>query len=204
MTHTDFCRLAKPLRALKMDYHYRETRKLLDPKWNPYSMPKDHDVIADDVPLHEANLVTSRVRDSDLHRVVLDLDYGAALVPSPMGQHLVLATQSRFVFHEVDRQLLDTLILCRIPKMEPVIRRVHQNDSGFDKGFLDILTDHDLALVPSTTEGHQHLILGVDLPWEKYIKLLAILATCGIIEQGYANASIAKGYTGIRPPWVKK
>lgn len=32
----------------------------------------------------------------------------------------------------------------------------------------------------------------------------AALAAAGIIEQGYANASIARGYSAIRPPWEKK
>lgn len=67
---------------------------------------------------------------------------------------------------------------------------------------LDLDIPH--AYVQSTTEGHGHLYLDVALDWEKYVKLLTVLAECGIIETGYANASIAKGYSAARPPWVKK
>lgn len=69
---------------------------------------------------------------------------------------------------------------------------------------LDI--DHPTWLMPSTTPGHYHLY--VDVPGgitnEKYKTLLEALANAGVIEWGYASASIARGFTSVRLPWVQK
>lgn len=73
---------------------------------------------------------------------------------------------------------------------------------GFHKPVLDI--DFPAALLPSSTEGHYHLYLDKEVIWDDYVALLKALATCGIIEQGYANASIERGHTAVRLPWVKK
>lgn len=69
---------------------------------------------------------------------------------------------------------------------------------------LDI--DHPSWLMPSTTPGHFHLY--VDVPGgitnEKYTTLLTALADAGVIEWGYASASIARGWTSVRLPWIQK
>jgi hypothetical protein len=84
--YSDFCRLAGGLRAMRKDFDYAKTRKLLDPAWDGYSIPDGHDVLEDDVELSAANLVTSQHRgNTDLHRVVLDLDYGAVVQPGFRG-----------------------------------------------------------------------------------------------------------------------
>jgi hypothetical protein len=80
------------------------------------------------------------------------------------------------------------------PKLRPHLGR----------GVVDITPECDFALIPSTTPGHHHLILDVDLRWDKYGRLLRLLADAGIIERGYANASIRKQFSAIRPPWIKK
>jgi len=67
---------------------------------------------------------------------------------------------------------------------------------------LDI--DFPAALVPSTTPGHFHLYLDKELSWDKYEDLLKALGKAGILESGYVAASIARGYTSVRLPWVKK
>lgn len=69
---------------------------------------------------------------------------------------------------------------------------------------LDI--DRDSWLLRSSTEGHYHLYIdmGEGIPWPKYKNLLRALADCGVIEQGYADVSIARGHTDLRLPWVKK
>ena len=59
-------------------------------------------------------------------------------------------------------------------------------------------------LIPSSTPDHSHLYLNTSLTWEDYKKLLNVLAEVGIIEEGYAQASIARGYTAVRLPWVRK
>lgn len=67
---------------------------------------------------------------------------------------------------------------------------------------LDI--DFPAALIPSTTPGHFHLYLDKPMGWSQYSRLLGALAEAGIIEQGYLGASIDRGYTSVRLPWVKK
>lgn len=78
----------------------------------------------------------------------------------------------------------------------------YPQDTDLHKPILDI--DFPIQCVPSTTPGHFHLYMDKELSWEKYRTLLKALAEAGIIEQGYAGASIARGYTAVRPPWVRK
>lgn len=75
-------------------------------------------------------------------------------------------------------------------------------DYQMHRPILDI--DFPAGLVPSTTEGHFHLYLDRPMTWLKYKRLLLVLAEVGIIEHGYAHASIDRGYSSTRLPWVKK
>lgn len=68
--------------------------------------------------------------------------------------------------------------------------------------YLPAAVDHEL--VASSTGGHHHLYLDADLPEQPYLRLLAALARIHIIEPGYAKASIARGHSAARLPWVKK
>ena len=64
--------------------------------------------------------------------------------------------------------------------------------------------DLPCELIPSTTPGHFHLILGRLVPEREYWRLLVALADAGLVEHGYVSASRARGQTAIRLPWVKK
>jgi hypothetical protein len=70
------------------------------------------------------------------------------------------------------------------------------------KPVLDI--DLPCKLVPSTHAGHYHLYIDKVLTWDQYRKLLSTLASVGIIQQGYYNASVARGFSSVRLPWIKK
>lgn len=72
----------------------------------------------------------------------------------------------------------------------------------YHKVLLDI--DRPAWLIPSTTEGHFHLYIDVDVPEGDYFELLRVLAKCGVIEYGYAESSIKKGGSALRLPWIKK
>lgn len=64
--------------------------------------------------------------------------------------------------------------------------------------------DFPAQLIPSSTPGHFHLYLDREVEHEKYMRLLDALADCGLLEDGYRNASQDRGYTAVRLPWVKK
>lgn len=73
---------------------------------------------------------------------------------------------------------------------------------GLHAPVLDI--DFAARLIPSSTPGHFHLYLDKAMTWDKYRKLLVALAEAGIIEQGWAGASITNGYSSIRKRGVYK
>lgn len=73
---------------------------------------------------------------------------------------------------------------------------------GRHKVVLDI--DMPVTVLPSSTEGHHHLYIDAELSWEDYQRLIWVLADLGIVEEGYASASHARGYTVLRLPWVHK
>lgn len=57
---------------------------------------------------------------------------------------------------------------------------------------------------PSSTEGHGHLYIDVGIGWEAYKEVMEVLAKYGIIQMGYYKASVARGYSAVRLPWVFK
>lgn len=77
-------------------------------------------------------------------------------------------------------------------------------DDGRHRVVLDI--DHPAWLMPSTTPGHYHLYIDVPGGIERmeYAKLLDALVNANVIEPGYAGASIARGFTSVRLPWITK
>lgn len=60
--------------------------------------------------------------------------------------------------------------------------------------------DYPIKLIPSRTPGHFHLYIDKHVPWEKYKNLLKAMAEAGIIEGGYADASIRAGFSAVRIP----
>ena len=67
---------------------------------------------------------------------------------------------------------------------------------------LDI--DHDAWLVPSSTPGHSHLYVDLICHETEYFDFLRAAAKIGLIEEGYAAASIERGHSDVRLPWVVK
>lgn len=77
-----------------------------------------------------------------------------------------------------------------------------ETHGGDHRPVLDI--DVPMRYVPSTTQGHGHLYIDLDLTWDQYAELLKVLARCGIIEDGYLYASLEREATFVRLPWVRK
>lgn len=70
------------------------------------------------------------------------------------------------------------------------------------KPVLDL--DLPAKLLPSSTTGHFHLLIDRAMSWETYGALLNALADAGLVEPGYVSASLDRGYTAVRLPWVRK
>lgn len=73
---------------------------------------------------------------------------------------------------------------------------------GMHKIVLDV--DMPVVVLPSSTPGHHHLIIDKMLGYTEYFELVRALVRAGVVEPGYKDASIARGYTAVRLPWVKK
>lgn len=77
-----------------------------------------------------------------------------------------------------------------------------EGEEDMHKPVIDI--DLPVKLIPSTTWGHFHLFIDKEMSWEDYQILLRALAVVGIVEPGYVNASIERGYSAVRLPWIRK
>lgn len=81
-------------------------------------------------------------------------------------------------------------------------------NGGADKNYelhLPVLDlDYDVQLVPSSTPGHFHLYLNRPVSWGQYVKVLRALAEAGLVEHGWAEASIRQGASFVRKPGEPK
>lgn len=73
---------------------------------------------------------------------------------------------------------------------------------GMHKPVIDV--DMPVYVVPSSTPGHCHLYIDRPMTWVQYVHLLEVLAEVGVIEPGYLAASLDRGHTAVRLPWVRK
>lgn len=67
---------------------------------------------------------------------------------------------------------------------------------------LDIDVPH--VYMPSTTEGHGHLIFRKRMPWADYLKLMEVMAEVGLLEKGFVEAAKTRGEAWLRTPWTDK
>jgi len=77
--------------------------------------------------------------------------------------------------------------------------RTHQ---GTHKPILDL--DVPIHLEPSTTPGHHHLYIDVEMSWWRYAAMLTGLYLAGVIEMGFYVWSIRRKGTWVRKPEVRK
>lgn len=65
--------------------------------------------------------------------------------------------------------------------------------------------DMEAVLLPSTQEGHYHLLVNKTLNKKDYDYVMRALAQVGIIQNGWANAAQNSSFgASLRLPWVKK
>jgi len=79
-------------------------------------------------------------------------------------------------------------------------------DPNDKRHILAIDLDIPATLISSSTPGHHHLYIETKegIPHHRYMALLHALADAGVIEEGYAQVSIARGHSDLRLPWVSK
>lgn len=90
----------------------------------------------------------------------------------------------------------------RAERLANLVSSELEGDEGLHAPVLDL--DFPCELVPSSTEGHFHLYLNRELDWSRYVHLLLALKECGLLEEGYVEASLAQGRTYVRRPEVRK
>lgn len=88
-----------------------------------------------------------------------------------------------------------------LEKAQVITSRVAGKDN-VHKLLLDI--DIPAQLIPSSTPGHSHLYIDKEMSEDAWSTLLFALSSAGIIEPGYMRASISRGFTALRLPWIKK
>ena len=67
-----------------------------------------------------------------------------------------------------------------------------------------VLPNAPAWLIPSTQPDHHHLYVAVDWEWKWIEHLLREWVFAGVVEEGYAQVSIKRGFTALRLPWVAK
>ena len=78
--------------------------------------------------------------------------------------------------------------------------------SDYLKDQHQILLDIDVphVYIPSTTEGHGHLIFRRQVSFAAYLRLMEHMAELGLIEPGFVSATRNRGEAWLRVPWVAK
>ena len=88
-----------------------------------------------------------------------------------------------------------TVITSEVKHPRPELPNAH-------KVALDI--DLPIKVIESSTPGHGHLYIDHEMSWENYVKLMEVMVEVGLLERGYLGASLQRGFTSLRLPWIKK
>ena len=94
-----------------------------------------------------------------------------------------------------------------LDKADTVSSRTKDSDfPGYRHKYLLLDIDIPSALIDSSTRGHKHLYVELpeEIPTKKLEDFLRAAALIGLVDVGYAEASISRGFTSLRLPWVRK
>ena len=132
-----------------------------------------------------------------MHQPVLDLDYHADMVAISTSESRLTLKVPGGIPEAEQSSLVESLVRHGV---------VERNRVAVMGGDLVLDIDYRAHLIPSSTEGHFHLILEVPdgIPHNDYMDLLDVLGKYNVVELGYAAASRDRGHSDIRLPWVKK
>lgn len=140
-------------------------------------------------PGEEPNVVTSLVTSTGLHRPVLDVDV----------QHDIVNSRLRLDIGHIRRSLLPELVKALNSAGIP-----QRTEPYAQTTYLTIDLSVPYHLVPSSTPGHSHLYLNVDVPWDEYKKLLLVLAHLCVVQRGWVDTAVKHGRSVARLPWIAK
>lgn len=174
--------------------------------WQEYHEPMSDRTTASS--LEDACVAGSAVRGLFAsHRVLLDIDIPATLEPAAFGNKAKLS----FQLPEEVRALEKSMVSHRVHALAQSTGRLGLGGvtTAFDgerrAELLTVWVDADKVwLIPSSTPGHSHLYLDKMMIWEDYVYLFESLRDLLILEPGYVSASLSRGQTMLRLPWVKK
>lgn len=124
--------------------------------------------------------------------------YSASVYPTIPDAHGNLALEHDYA-EDRGRKPVDKLSEAHL-----ISSLVKGSVSDYETHKIAIDIDWPAVLIPSSTEGHYHLIIDKKISWSSYVRILEALGDCGVVQSGYARASIARGRTDIRTPWIRK
>lgn len=160
----------------------------------------------------KAGYTLTEDEEEDLLTWQSDLEIKRSLVRDQKVKQIVADFKKKNKRSPTDKEYHDLVTdaysgaYAKIPDVEADIDKAVLMSSKAKNGKHRPIIDLDLAahVIPSSTKGHGHLYINKELTWKEYQKLLNVLADLDIIEKGYRGASLARGYTAVRLPWVKK
>lgn len=135
----------------------------------------------------EFSLGDSAARELGTERVTNDnvpLDDGA----NAIGSYIVASAEP----HEVSNNPWD----------DRETELVLEKRDGKHRVMLDLDCPH--VYVPSSTEGHGHLIIDVPQDFNNLLTLLNLMFEMGILQSGFAAATKHRGETWLRAPGIIK
>lgn len=77
-----------------------------------------------------------------------------------------------------------------------------RTSTGYHQPMFDLDVPH--VYVPSTTEGHGHLIFRKRISWSSYLHVMQAMADVGLLEKGFVDAARSRGEAWLRAPWIAK
>ena len=113
-------------------------------------------------------------------------------------------TPKDYAVNEIVEDVRRANIMTDLPYMHSGFGALKERWVDTEQHYVVLDIDHPTQLIPSSTPGHFHLIIEKLVPKYEWIKVLLALSDAGIVQPGYAYASIKAGYTSIRLPWVRK
>lgn len=157
----------------------------------------------------EGPLVAS-LCENGRHAPAIDLDFPVTGSLGPEGGRILL---HRPVAKEMAIRVLKAFADARVVSDEFAHERIAEL-SGLDFGgyrasaqMLDMLGLNVIVpgkVVPSSTVGHHHLYLDIEMEWDDYERLLRVLADAGYVEREYHEMSVHRKKTLLRKPGVSK